>query len=165
MTAPDALIQFVQPWSEFYADSRLVPVLVIYGHIAALVLSGGLAITMDRATLRTAGRANAEARTRHLDELARAHRVVVSGLGVSLFTGILLFAADLEVYFGSWIYWTKMALIALLLVNGYRMTRIERRLRSDTSADAWPALRTTAVLSLILWFLIPFVGVALAMAY
>jgi hypothetical protein len=153
---PDALVRLVEPWSQWYGDSTVVPTLVVFGHIAALVFAGGLAITLDRATLRAA-RGPAEFRWRQL----------LFGLGLSVVTGVLLFAADLETYFGSWIYWTKMGLIAVLLTNGYLMTRAESRISSTPNAadeGGWKRLRTTAIASLLLWFTIAFAGVALVKA-
>jgi hypothetical protein len=86
-------------------------------------------------------------------------------LALSVVTGVLLLTADLETYLGSWIYWLKMGLVALLLVNGYAMTRTERRIRGlSDSTDAWAQLRLTALTSLILWFSIALAGVALVNA-
>lgn len=166
ITPPEALVKLVEPWSQFYGDSTIAPTLVVFGHLAALVFAGGLAITLDRATLRAA-RGAAEFRSRQLEELRAAHRFVLIGIGLSIVTGVLLFTADLETYFGSWIYWTKMGLIVLLLLNGYRMTRVEARISSTPNAAdeaGWKQLRTTAILSLILWFTIAFAGVALVKA-
>lgn len=163
---PEALVRLVEPWSQLYSDSTVVPTLVVFGHIAALVFAGGLAVTLDRATLRAA-RGAAEFRWRQLEELRAAHRLVIIGIGLSIATGVLLFAADLETYFGSWIYWLKMSLIALLLLNGFWMTRLEGRISSTPNASdeaGWRRLRATAVISLILWFSIAFAGVALVKA-
>jgi hypothetical protein len=166
MTAPEALARFFEPWSQLYSDSKLIPTVLVFAHIAALVFGGGLAVTLDRATLRAA-RGPAEFRWRQLDELAAAHRLVLIGLALSFVTGVLLFTTDLETYFVSWIYWTKMTLIVLLLANGYMMTRAESRIRSTPNAadDAgWNRLRRTAAISITLWFAIAFAGVALAEA-
>ena len=163
---PEALVKLVEPWSALYSNSTVIPTLVVFGHIAALVFAGGLAITLDRATLRAAV-GPAEFRWRQLEELRAAHRLVVAGIGLSVVTGVLLFAADLETYFGSWIYWTKMTLIVMLLLNGYLMTRVEGRISSTPNAadDAgWKQLRTNALVSLVLWFSIAFAGVALVKA-
>jgi hypothetical protein len=166
MDAPAALVHLVEPWSHLYSDSKLLPTLLVFGHIAALVFAGGLAVTLDRATLRAA-RGPAEFRWRQLEELERAHRLVLTGLALSFVTGVLLFTADLETYFVSWIYWTKMTLIVLLLTNGFLMTRAESRIRlAPNAADdqGWKQLRFTAAVSLVLWFAIAFAGVALAEA-
>ena len=60
---PEALLDFVAPWADVYADSSVLPTLVTFGHIAALVFAGGLAVTLDRATLRAA-RGSSEIRWR-----------------------------------------------------------------------------------------------------
>jgi hypothetical protein len=166
MGPPSALVQFFEPWSRLYGDSRLLPTLIVFAHVAALVFAGGLAVTMDRATLRAAD-GPAEFRWRQLEELARAHRLVVMGLVLSIVTGVLLFTADLETYFVSWIYWTKMALIVAMLINGFLMSKTEARIRLTPGAadDAgWRRLRTNAALSIGLWFAVAFAGVALVKA-
>ena len=166
MDAPAALVQLFEPWSSVYSDSKVIPTLVVFGHVAALVFAGGLAVTLDRATLRAA-RGPAEFRWRQLDELALAHRLVVIGLALSVTTGVLLFTADVETYFTSWIYWAKMTLIVLLLANGFTMTRVESRMRSAPDADddhGWQRLRRTAAISITLWFAIALAGVALGNA-
>lgn len=166
MNPPAALVELVEPWSRLYSDSTLIPVVVVFGHIAALVFAGGLAVTLDRATLRAA-RGPAEFRWRQLDELASAHRLVVTGLGLSVITGVMLFTADVETYFASWVYWTKMTLIVLLATNGYVMTRLESRIRSmpnATDPEGWRRLRWTAIASLVLWFAVALAGVTLVKA-
>ena len=166
MSAPTLLVRLFEPWSHFYSDSKVVPTILVFTHIAALVFGGGLAVTIDRATLR-AVRGSGDLRSRHLDELGAAHRLVLTGLALSFVTGVLLFTTDIETYFGSWIYWTKMALVVLLLANGYAMTRAESRIRTVSEAgleNSWKRLRTTAVVSLTLWFAIALAGVALAEA-
>lgn len=166
VSAPAALVELAQPWADLYGDSTLLQTLVVFGHIAALVFAGGLAVTLDRATLRAA-RGSSEVRWRQLEELRSAHRLVLTGISLSLVTGLLLFTADLETYFVSWIFWTKLGLIAALLANGFMMTRVESRIGSTPNAadDAgWRTLRTTATLSMILWFAIAFAGVGLVNA-
>lgn len=164
MTAPAVLVQLFEPWAKIYADSKVVTTIVVFGHIASLMFAGGLAIALDRATMRAVR--SPDARSRHLADLAGAHRVVVSGLALSAVTGLLLFASDVETYFVSWIFWTKMTLIVLLLGNGYRMTRVEGALRlAPADAEpAWRALRVSAMTSLVLWFVIALAGVALVNA-
>jgi hypothetical protein len=119
-------------------------------------------VATDRATLRALRLAAAE-RGRHLDDLAGVHRAVVGGIALSLITGLLLFAADVELFFGSWIFWIKMSMIALLLANGYVMTRAERSLRAsaDDDSPAWSRLRRAAVTSTVLWYTITLAGVTL----
>jgi hypothetical protein len=166
MAAPAALVRFVEPWSQLYSDSAILPTIVVFVHIAALVFAGGMAVTLDRATLRAA-KGSSELRWRQLAELGRAHRLVIIGLALSLVTGVLLFTADLETYFGAWVFWLKLSLIALLLVNGFVMTRAEARIGSTPNAAdeaGWKQLRLTAAVSIVLWFAIAFCGVALVKA-
>lgn len=161
MAAPESLVRALEPWAAVYGDSSVLPTLVVFGHLAALVFAGGLAITLDRATLRAA-RGSLDERNRQIGELAAAHRLVIMGLALSAVTGVLLFAADVETYFVAPAFWTKMALVATLLLNGYLMTRAERRARtSESDVNAWRSLRRTAVASMILWFATAFVGVVL----
>jgi len=162
-SAPDRLVQLVQPWSRLYADSKVIATLVVFGHIAALLFAGGLAVTLDRATLRAAR--DPEARTRHLDALASSHRVVIAGLTLSFATGMMLFTADLETYFVSWVFWTKMLLVVLLLANGYGINKTESALRAGAAPDVgWRTLSRTAWASLVLWSVIALAGVALVNA-
>jgi len=162
-SAPAALVRLVEPWSRLYADSKVIATLVVFGHIAALLLAGGTAVTLDRATLRAAR--NPDARARHLDDLASSHRVVLTGLTISFVTGALLFTADLESYFTSWIYWTKMGLIVFMLANGYGITKAAKALRVGGDAVVgWAQLTRTAWASRIFWFTIALFGVALVNA-
>lgn len=160
--AAGTLTRLAEPWAHLYADSKVVATVVTFGHIGSLLMAGGLAVTTDRATLRALRLAAVE-RGRHLDELAGVHRLVVTGLAVSVITGALLFASDVETFIGSWLFWGKMALVALLLVNGYLMTRAERAVRRDRtgSAPSWAHLRRTALVSVGLWYVITLAGVAL----
>jgi uncharacterized membrane protein len=156
------LARLAEPWAHLYADSKTVATIVTFGHIASLLMAGGLAVATDRATLRALRLAAAE-RGRHLDELAGVHRLVVGGLVLSVITGVLLFASDVETFVGSWIFWLKMALIGVLLVNGYVMTRAEGALRDDAdeAAPSWAHLRRSALVSVGLWYAITLAGVAL----
>ena len=161
--ASGALTRMLEPWAHLYADSKVVAMVVTFGHIASLLMAGGLAVATDRSTLRALRLAAAE-RGRHLDELAGVHRLVVGGLALSVITGLLLFASDVETFIGSWIFWAKMALVIVLLVNGYLMTRAERAVRGDSagSSPSWAHLRRTALVSVGLWYVITLAGVALA---
>jgi hypothetical protein len=161
LAAPEWLVRTLEPWATTYGDSSVLPTLVVFGHIAALVFAGGLAITLDRGTLRAA-RGSAEDRLRQAADLGGAHRLIIGGLALSAVTGVLLLAADVETYLDAPAFWVKMALVASLLVNGYRMMRAEQRTRApEESEGAWTSLRRSAIASMILWFATAFLGVAL----
>lgn len=152
----------LQPWADFYGDSKGVETLLTFLHVGGLLLAGGFAISADRATLRTL-RLDAEARAPHLRELSELHRWVVTGLTIIVASGLALAAADLETYWGSRLYWTKITLVVLLLANGFVMTRAERALSLDASeaSPQWRRLRRAAISSLALWFATAAAGVAL----
>jgi hypothetical protein len=160
--ATSVLARLFEPWAHVYADSKIIATVVTFGHIASLLMAGGLAVATDRATLR-ALRLAASERGRHLEDLSGVHRLVVGGLTLSVMTGLLLFASDVETFIGSWVFWLKMALICVLLVNGYTMARAERALRADAadSSPAWGNLRRSALVSVALWYVITLAGVAL----
>jgi hypothetical protein len=157
---PPSLVSLFEPWASYYSDSHLAQTVVTFAHIGGLVVGGGAAISADRGTLRMASDVD---RRRHLLEVSRLHRLVLTSLAVVAISGFLLFTSDIETYWGSLIFWTKMALVAALLVNGARMQRIERRATLETvvSSAHWGALRGTATMSLVLWLTITLAGVAL----
>ena len=160
--AGGALARLCEPWAHAYASSKMLATVVTFGHVASLLMAGGLAVTTDRATLRTLRLAAVE-RGRHLADLSGVHRLVLGGIALSFVTGVLLFASDVEAFVGSRIFWLKMLMIALLLGNGVAMNRAERTLRGDAaeSAPAWTHLRRTALVSIALWYVITLAGVAL----
>jgi uncharacterized membrane protein len=163
MIVPESLVNLLKPWNEFYSHSKAAATIVIFFHIGGLLLAGGLAISADRGTLR-ALRFAATERPQFMRELGAVHRWVITGLTVVVVSGVLLLTADIETFFGSWIYWTKMALVVVLLINGWMMTRTEASLRQDASeaSPQWRSLHRASVMSLGLWFVITALGVALA---
>jgi hypothetical protein len=161
-SSASVLARLFEPWAHVYADSKVIATMVTFGHVASLLMAGGLAVATDRATLR-ALRLAAEDRGRHLEELSGVHRLVVGGLSLSVITGLLLFASDADTFIGSWIFWVKMGMICVLLGNGYVMTSAERALRADAAeaSPAWWRLRRSALVSVALWYAITLAGVAL----
>jgi len=148
----------------WYADAvaGLVDVLGLASvHLGGISFGGGLAIAADRGTVRMM-RASAGDRGHYLQELAATHRWVLSGLTLVVLSGLALLASDFETFWGSWLYWLKMALVVVLLWNGLGMTRAENALKSDASetSSAWNKLHRAAVTSLVLWFAITLLGVA-----
>jgi|SRR4051812_7300057 hypothetical protein len=163
MTPPEVLVRLFQPWNDFYSHSKAMETAVIFLHIGGLLLAGGLAIAADRSTLR-ALRVAANSRDHHIAELGAVHRWVLTGLTLVVVSGLALLASDIETFWASWIYWVKMLLVALLLLNGLIMTRAEAGLAKDPSdaSPHWRSLHRAAVISLALWFATTLAGVALA---
>jgi uncharacterized membrane protein len=162
LAPPQALLDLAAPWAKFYSHSRIVATIVVFLHVAPIVVGGGLAIALDRWTLRLR-HDEPDARGRHLVEMGQAHRVVLGALALSFVSGLALCAADFETFVGSWIFWLKMGLIVLLLANGALMTRTEHSLRvGGAKNDAeWRRLHAFALTSLALWLTITLAGVAL----
>jgi hypothetical protein len=157
-----------KPWSSLYSDSKAVSSAVTFFHLGGLLFAGGLAITSDRATFR-ALRGTEEDRSRLLADLAGAHAWVLAGLSVIFVSGLLLALADVKTFGPSPVYWTKMSLVALLLVNGALLQRTEQKLRAGsllTQSSAprqrlWSRLRFSAAASMALWTAIVLAGVIL----
>jgi hypothetical protein len=162
----ETLTRVAAPWKSVYDDSKVLETLVVFVHLAALLVGGGIALASDRTTLR-ASRADAPTRARQLEELGVTHRVVISSLAVAFVSGAALFLTDVETFAVSVAFWVKMGLVALLMLNGLLMTRTETALRrTPDGGDAapWARLRTTAVASGVLWLATLLAGVALTNA-
>ena len=164
------IVNLVQPWQSLYAGNASVSTALIFVHLSALVLSAGLAVTNDRAIVRTKIDDELE-RTSRLVELSRSHRSVLRALVVSFVSGVLLFLADLEAFVIMPAFWVKMSLILLLIVNATFMMRREKQLHllvaspvpsnSVVSARVWTRLRRHARASIVLWFAIVLAGTAM----
>jgi uncharacterized membrane protein len=146
-------------WSALYANHPALRTLIDFMHVGGLLAGGGCAVAADLATLR-AGREGPAAQRTQLVQLHRIHRIVLLGLALVTISGLLLFAADVETYVFSKVFWLKMALVTALLLNGVLLQLGERRATRDI-ANAWPRLRRTAIASLCLWFLTTLAGAAL----
>jgi hypothetical protein len=146
-------------WASFYANHAVVRTLVAFAHVGGLIAGGGLAVASDRAVLR-AWRGDAAARGGALETLEETHRFVIAALAVVMCSGLLLFASDADTFLYSKFFWTKMGLVAALLVNGLLLWRSERSIR-DGHQPAWRTLRFSAAASMTLWFLTTLGGVAL----
>jgi uncharacterized membrane protein YhaH (DUF805 family) len=74
-------------------------------------------------------------------------------------SGVLLAAADVETFAASPAFWVKLALVALLVVNGAVLALTERRLRAEGIAAGrlsedrplWRRLRVSTFCSIALW--------------
>ena len=159
--APSALARLAEPWNSLYSDSKAVASAVLFLHLAPLLFAGGAALAADRATIRVA-RGSMEDRARQLGDLARTHVFVLGGLALSFVSGVLLFLSDVDQFLETPAFWVKLALVGLLLLNGFMMTRTERALTFAPNDGAlWGRMRTIAVLSLILWMATTLTGVVL----
>jgi uncharacterized membrane protein len=159
---PEALVKLFEPWNKFYSDSKLTETIVQFLHTSGVVVGGGIAIAADRSTFRARAWGDPE-RRHHVAELARLHGTVVTALIITIVSGVAMLASDFETFWGSWIYWTKMALVALLLINGSRMLSVEKGLAADSSGTSphWGRLRSNAITSITLWLATTLAGLAL----
>jgi len=154
-----AIIKLFAPWQAFYSDSTIAADAVTATHLLGLLFGGGLAVAADRATLRSLSQ-HADERLRSLQNIRTTHRPVLIALMVLFVSGFALATADLKTFLGSWIFWVKLSLVTLLLINGFVLERTETRLRlsSEVEADTarrndrlWRRLKVTAVMSIALW--------------
>ena len=163
---------FAEPWRRLYAQSPLLSTLILFGHLGGLFAAGGLTVAADRATLRL-DPSDEHDRRRHLSDLARLQRPVWVAFVIAALSGALLFLADVEAFALSRIFWTKMALVALLLANSLFAARLDAALRRAESVAAektpenvramrWRRRRGAAAASALLWFGLVLVGTALA---
>jgi hypothetical protein len=157
-----ALAQLLGPWQSAYSNSKAVSSTVTFVHLTGLLFGGGFAVAADRATLH-AVHATDERRLQALRDLDAVHRPVLMGLFLLFVSGLLQAAADVETFATSPIYWTKMALVGLLLMNGYVLKRTETALRARGERELhdptlWSRLQLTAVASIVLWVAIVLAG-------
>ena len=151
--------ELLEVWASVYANHGALRTAVAFVHVGGLLIGGGCAVASDLMTM-AAARARSFSGHGQLELLARTHRVVVAGLAAIFISGLLLFAADLDTYWYSRVYWLKMALVVLLLANGAFLLTAERQARLGHPA-AWARLRNAARASLSLWFLTTLAGAGL----
>jgi uncharacterized membrane protein len=156
---PMWLGHWINAWTALYSNSAPLRTSVGFAHVAGLLAGGGSAIAADRATL-AAWRRDAAGRLEQARAFHGTHRIVIIGLVVVTVSGLLLLGADLDTYLHSLVFWIKMGLVVLLLVNGSVLVRAGRRAQAGQDA-AWATLRFGAVSSLTLWFVITLLGAAL----
>ncbi len=148
MMVPTTVTHAIDWWSSYYGDHQAVSVTIRYFHLAALVVAGGAALTVDRGLWRAARERWSGKQA--VDSLNRSHRVVLVGLAVIAASGLLMALADVGTYVVSTLFWTKMVLVALLLANGAVLTAVGRR--ASTSGLSVP--RTVGIfsaVSAVLW--------------
>ncbi len=157
------LTEFAAPWNTLFADNALVSTGVFFLHITGVVVAAGTALSADRLALKSAR--FPELRAQYIKAAASVHRIVVFALAFVALAGVMLFLSDVAEFAGSLVFKAKLALVFLLLINGFAITRIEDGLRKATdpaTADAgWHRLSLTARASQTLWFTTILAGVAL----
>lgn len=154
--------ELAAPWARLYNNSNALSTAVTFAHLGGLLLAGGFAIASDRATLRLV-RTGPAAERAHLEELHAIHRPVLLGLLLTFLSGLLMLGADVETLLPSPVFWVKMGVVLLLLINGAILRRTETvlRLGSAPPERTWRRLRWSAAASLVLWFGSLFLGTAL----
>ena len=162
MALPAFATDAIRGWAAYYDAHRAVSVAVRWLHLGGLLLGGGSALAADRHVLR-ALRAGRELREASLGVLESSHRVVVPAMAVVVLSGLLMTASDTATYLGSRLYWTKMGLVALLLLNGTALLAAERAVRRGRG-KGWTGLTVVSAVSLVLWLVILYFGVWLTAA-
>ena len=150
----------VEVWASIYANHAAIRTGVEFLHIAGLVAGGGYADRRGSVDSRRREGGRGPLGPPSWQAIRSAHRIVIAGLAVLFATGLLLFAADVDTFLPSKTFWLKMGLVALLLANGAMIRTAQQRAERGDSR-AWSRLRSTAVLSLVLWFLTALAGAAL----
>lgn len=157
MTA--ALRDLAVTWGSIYSNHAALRTIIAFAHVGGLVAAGGASFVADRQIL-SAFKHRVTDGSSGLRTVHKAHSVILAGLTIVIVSGVLLFAADLDAYLASRLFWIKMALVVALTVNGAILTRAEYR-ASNNIDDSWETLKWTAIASLCLWFLTTFIGTAL----
>jgi len=123
-------------------------------HVIGLTMTFGTIAIVD---LRLLGLASAH---RPFTRVAEVLKWTWAAFGLTVLTGALMFITNASVYFSNLQFRWKMALLALSGLNMLIFDRVCGRnvRRWDNDRDAPPAGKLAAVLSLILWISVIFVG-------
>jgi hypothetical protein len=162
MVSVNTLVQAAEPWASLYSNHPVIQSAVVFAHLTGLMVGGGAAVAADRAALRVR-KASVDIRQAHLLQLRQVHRTVLVALAVVVVSGILLFAADLETFIASPLYWIKTGLVFLLGLNGWILMRTGRILETGQTSwqRGWSRLTATSIISLCLWVLTVLAGALL----
>ena len=155
---------FTNWWSVYDSDHQMLSLTLRYVHLAALMVGGGTALAIDRVVLGTARRRTEDRRQAAMTALSGSHRVVVPALIVVALTGVLMTAADWSTFEVSKLFWSKMALFALLVANGGALVAAERRYAEGVALEKWRGVIMASGASVLLWLLILWVGEWLTVA-
>jgi hypothetical protein len=151
--------EWLQWWSSAYSNSAGLRTAIGFAHVAGLLVGGGCAIAADRMTI-LAKRWDVAERRAHLRTLRFTHEMVIAGLAVVIGSGVLLFAADVDTFLYSKVFWIKMALVVALMANGWRVWSAGHAALASGSAD-WRRLHAAAFASMVLWLVTTLAGAAL----
>jgi len=154
------LTALVPAWESYYANHPMVRTFVVFAHVAPLIAGAGFAVTADSEVLQATYRFH-ERRYSVLERICASHSVVLVSLIVTIISGLLMFASDVDTFLHSTFFWTKMALVGLLIVNGAFLRYADKRAIHNPDDLRWRPVRVAATLSMILWFVTTFIGVAL----
>ncbi|MBL0940127.1 MAG: hypothetical protein IBJ03_14630 [Gemmatimonadaceae bacterium] len=166
----ESLATSLQPWADYYAASAVLPLVVLTAHVVSVFVGGGVAVATDRRLLR-AEPGSSESFIAIAEDLQGTHRLVVSMLSITILSGLAMAAADVASYATLRLFWAKMGLIVLLLLNGALMRRTETQLlgaarqtreepiAGPTVTGPWRHLRSAAWRSLVCWLGIVILGV------
>jgi uncharacterized protein DUF6644 len=155
-----SIAAFMMTWQSYYANHAAARTLVAFAHVAALIGGAGFAVRADSEVLGVRGDETGR-RYAVLEHVRGSHRVVLLGLAITVVSGVLLFASDFETFMYSRFFWTKMALVGLLVMNGLFLNRAERRALAQPDDRGWRPVRLAAAISVLLWFSTTLAGVAL----
>jgi hypothetical protein len=121
-------------------------------HIAGFALSIGMTALVDFRLL------GFGLQKQTPDEIARAFDWwMLGGLIVAVFSGLLLFSTDPDMYYLNWSFLIKMACLLLAIAFNYTIHR-----RALTSRISPAAARLVACISLALWISVIFGGIFIA---
>jgi hypothetical protein len=172
----DTLTTLLQPWSDYFSESAYLPTMTVALHVLALFVGGGTALAADRRVL-LATPGTPEAYRATADELRTTHALVIGALVITVLSGVALATSDVGTFWGSQVFWAKMAMFGLLITNGLFMRRTESRvLEAATTVgvivdQSTPGsslqvplarLKRSAAVSLVSWCAIVVLGVVLS---
>ena len=162
MAIVETLAAALKPWADYYGNTKPLQAGIEFLHVGGLLVGGGFALASDRAALRCL-HAPVDRQKYVLREFSSIHTPVIIALGVTATSGLVMLTTDIGTFLASPVFWTKMALVALLLSNGYLVKRTEEQLNADPSPGnrAWPRFRFGAIASMTLWLATTLAGVTL----
>lgn len=129
------------------------PVLECF-HIAGFALAIGLTALVDFRLLGFGLLKQSPARIAHVFEWW-----TLGGLSVAVFSGLLIFSTDPDMYYRNWSFLLKMAALGIAILFNYT---IHRQALTKTLSPVFA--RLTAGVSLLLWTSVIFGGIFIAVA-